>query len=104
MRNFGYREPSQLSKAPDFNRSKQQSPDIMHTVGDVCSSMISLINGKSDTIKVRRAEETQGRFPQSWVPESTDQIAPQQSLPPKKRRKTAPTLPPAPWSLSKEEI
>ncbi len=55
---FGYKAQPALSKAKDFNRSKQMSPDIMHTVADVCSTTYKMVNGTTDTVKVRKTEES----------------------------------------------
>ena len=62
VKQYGYRSAPALSKAPDFNRSQQQSPDIMHTVGDVCSTTLKMVNGTLDSAKVRQAEESFNRY------------------------------------------
>ncbi len=58
----GYKTQPALSKVKGFNRSKQMSPDIMHTVADVCSTTIKLVNGTTDTVKVRKTEEFFNRY------------------------------------------
>lgn len=82
-----------LMRLPDHDRPSQMSPDGMHTLADVVSNILQLISGKSDGHKVRKCEESYGRFPQTWA--QTDNAV----VTGDKRRKTS-ILPPAPWTIT----
>lgn len=47
---------------PNFDRTKQAYPDVMHTLKNAVVEIFNLITGREDTIKVRKAEESLGRF------------------------------------------
>ncbi|XP_076106800.1 uncharacterized protein LOC143075311 isoform X2 [Mytilus galloprovincialis] len=107
-----------LTSLPYFDRLKQMQTDGMHTISDVISNILDLISGKTDTIKVRNCEKQYQRFEETWP--NMKRKAPDAPCvnPSKQRKKTqlpkpkstptsleeSPTIPEAPWSLSKLKI
>ena len=52
---------------PKHNRTVQVFPDPIHTIRNAVQSIIRLITGRDDNIKVRKAEQEMGRFGDACV-------------------------------------
>jgi hypothetical protein len=69
-------------RLPHHDRPSQMSPDGMHTLADLVCNILETITGKSDSYKVRKCEQSHGRFSSTWVTNPANK------------------LPPAPWALN----
>lgn len=57
---------------PEFDRTVQVYPDMMHLLKNVISEFHSMFIGSGDSKKLRTTEKELGRFPDSWVDEQDD--------------------------------
>lgn len=78
-----------LSRLPNHDRLMCTPVEPMHVLKNVSEHLVSLLTGRTDTIKVRMEEKLRNRFRSSWVGNDHGARTP---------------LPPAPFRLTKDEI
>lgn len=73
-----------LRQLPGHDRVANTPVDPMHLLKNIAEHLINLLSGVEDSEKVRREEQSRGRFRSAWLSSSTS------------------VLPPAPFVLTKE--
>ena len=76
-----------LRKLPFHDRFLSMPVEPMHLIKDIIEHIVKLLGGFEDSVKVRNEEQTRNRFRCSWIEKGNSKV-----------------LPPAPFTLSKEEI
>ena len=88
IQDSGCKGPYALQRLSHHDCYLNTPVEPMHLVKNIGEPVVKLLSGVTDTLKVRE-EKQRNRFPEAWLPDSTE------------KEKNA--LPPAPFVLSKEE-
>ena len=84
LQEVGCRGPYSFRKLPFYDRFLSTPVEPMHLVKNISEHIVKLLSGSKDSLKVREEEKQRQRFSMSWI---TSENA----------------LPPAPFTLSKNE-
>lgn len=92
IRESGCKGPYSLRSLPHHDRFLNTPVEPMHVIKNVAERLVKLLSGVTDTVKVRKAEQQSNRFMTTW----TKKVI--------KNGKEVEHLPPAPFTLQKEEV
>ena len=81
-----------LRKLPNHDRYLNTPVEPMHLIKNIAERVVKLLSGETDTVKVRMEEKQRNRFRSSWTTVITE------------NGKEKIYVPPAPFSLQKNEI